>query len=124
MASWAFKGQSFDLAADGPIFDEWFASKTLHTVDEVLTGGGTPRRYVDIGGVSVQPFTGVAQWKGGGAVAARTVLKGYRGLIGTLTDDDGRTCQALLADTVDIRVKATNSGYVRLGVTFVYVSAS
>ena len=121
MASWAFKGQSFDLVADGPIFDEWFAGKTQRTIDEVLFGGGPLRRYVDIGGVAIQPFSGVAQWKGSGASAARTVLRGYRGSVGTLSDDDGRSCQALLADTVDIRVKSPSSGYVRLAVTFEYV---
>ena len=119
MPSWSFKGQSFDLAEASPIFEEWFASKTNRTIDPVLGGS---LRYVDIGGDDVSPFAGVAQWKGAGAAAARTVLKGYRRTTGTLIDDDGRSCQALLADIVDIRVKSPSSGYVRLGVTFEYVS--
>lgn len=121
MPSWSFKGQSFDIVADSPIFDEWFAAKTLTTVDPVL--GTTGLRYVHIGATDIQPLAFVMQWKGMGAVASRTTMKGYRMLIGTLTDDDGRSCQALLADCVDIRVKSPSSGYVRLGATFIYVSA-
>jgi hypothetical protein len=53
---WSFQGQTFAVVADNPIFEEWFASKTERTIDVVLSGSGTPRRYVDIGGVSVQPL--------------------------------------------------------------------
>lgn len=119
--SWSFRGQSFDVVADDIVFDEWFQVKTNHTVDDVLSGGGAPLRYVDIAGESAQPLTFVAQWKGTNAITDRTTLRGYRGTVGTLADDDGRSCQALLADTVAIRVKSPSSGYTRLGVTFVYV---
>jgi hypothetical protein len=118
---WSFRGQSFAVAADNPIFDEWFASKTERTIDVVLTAGGTPRRYVDIGGVSVQPLAFVMQFDD---PADRTTMKGYRGTVGTLADDDGRTCQALLTDVVDIRVIAPDSGVARLGVTFEYLGAT
>jgi hypothetical protein len=124
MPSWSFQGQTFDVVADSPIFEEWFASKTERTIDVVLSGSGTPRRYVDIGGVAIQPLTFIMQFKGAGAIADRTTMKGYRGTVGTLEDDDGRTCQALLADVVDIRVIRPDSGYVRLGVTFEYVGAT
>jgi hypothetical protein len=49
------------------------------------------------------------QFEDAGA-ADRTTMKGYRGTVGTLEDDDGRTCQALLADVVDIRVIRPDSG--------------
>lgn len=112
---WTFKGQDFAVAADNPIFDEWFASKTERTIDVVL--GGT-LRYVDIGGVSIEPLQLIAQFDD---AADRTVLKGYRGTVGLLEDDDGRSCQALLADVTDVRVIRPSSGVVRLNVTFEYV---
>lgn len=121
MPSWSFKGQSFDIVADSPIFEEWFASKTITTVDLVLGTAGL--RYVHIGATDIPPQSFVMQWKGAGAVASRTTMKGYRSLIGLLEDDDGRSCQALLSDCVDIRVLSPSSGYVRLGTTFIYVSA-
>jgi len=121
MPSWAFKGQSFDIVADSPIFEEWFAFKTLVTVDPILGTAGL--RYVHVGATDIPPQSFVMQWKGTGAIAARTTMRGYRALIGTLSDDDGRSCQALLSDCVDIRVIRPSSGYVRLGATFIYVSA-
>jgi len=123
MAQWHVNSTAFDIAETNPIFDEWFQAKTIVAVDPVLGGivGGNVR-YVHVGGVDIQPLSFVMQWKGSGAVAARTTVKGYRGTVVTLSDDDGRSCQALLADCVDIRVKSTTSGYVRLGVTFIYVS--
>lgn len=103
--------------ADGPIFDEWFKVTINRTIDEVL--GATALRYVDIGGISVPSLSIVGQV----ALAAdRAVLHTYRGTVGTLEDDDGRSCQALLAETVDIRVKSPTSGYVRIALVFEYVS--
>lgn len=121
MAQWSFQNQDFDVAADSPIFEEWFASKTLHTADAVLGTAGL--RYVHIGATDIPPQAFVMQWDGAGAAAARTAMKALRATIGLLEDDAGRSCQAMLADCVDIRVKSPASGYVRLGVTFVYVSA-
>lgn len=118
---WSFRGQAFAVAADNPIFEEWFATETQRTIDHVLTGGGAPRRYVDLGAARVQPLALVMQFD---AAADRTTMKGYRGTVGTLEDDDGRTCQALLADVVDIRVIRPDSGVVRLGATFEYVGAT
>ena len=116
MALWAFNGTSFAVVMDSPIFDEWFESKTDHVVDVVL--GGT-QRYVDIGGVSVQPMTVIMQFT---STATRTTMQGYRGVTGTLTDDNGRTCTALLADATPIRVRSATSGIYRLSATFEYIS--
>lgn len=121
MAKWRFKGLEFDFTADNPIFDEWFPAKTNRTVDPVL--GTTLTRYVHIGGTDIAPYSGVAQWDGAGAAADRTTMKGYRMTVGLLEDDAGRSCQALLADCTDVRVKTPTSGYVRLAVAFEFVSA-
>lgn len=116
MALWAFRSTSFAVVMDGPVFDEWFQSKTEHTVDAVL-GGSV--RYVDIGGDAVQPLSLVMQFTSTGT---RTTMQGFRGTTGTLTDDNGRTCTALLSDLTPVRVKSATSGVYRLAATFEYVS--
>lgn len=117
MTQYAFRGLSFDVVMDGPIAPEWFESKTDHTVDLVL-GGST--RYVDIGGVAVQPLTVVMQFRDS---TNRTTMQTYRGLTGTLADDNGRSATVLLSDLTPIRVRSTASGVYRLSATFEYVSA-
>lgn len=112
MSSWAFDGITFDVAADGAIFDEWFAEKTERTIDPVL--GGTTR-YVDIGGVTYDPLTLVAQLT---SKTTRDSLIAKRGGTGTLTDDDGRSVSALLAEATPVRVKTPTSGYYRATLVF------
>ena len=115
---WSFRGQDFAVVADNPIFEEWFKGVLNRTVDPVLTNGGAPRAYVHLGGTSVPPLSMVAQFDD---PDDRTSLLGFWRTSGLLEDDDGRSCQAVLAEVVAIRVIKPDSGVVRLGVVFEYL---
>jgi hypothetical protein len=114
---WSFGGSSFAVAADGPIFDEWFPVRVEHTQDAIL---GSSAAYVDIGATVREPMALVAQFT---TTAARDAIEAKLGTVDTLADDDGRECQALLSSALPIRVKSPGSGFYRLAITFVYVEA-
>lgn len=106
---------SFAVVAE--TFDqEWFAARVERSVD-LVAGGST--RYVDIGAISYEPLSLVAQFTDS---AVRTSLQGLLGASGTLADDDGRTATARLVGATPIRVKKRASGIYRLALEFEFVS--
>lgn len=114
--SYSFRGTTFAVVMENMVVDEWFAAQTQRTIDPVLAG---TVRYVDIGGVAIPPMSLVMQFRN---TTDRTTMQGYRGSTGTLIDDNGRSCTALLADFTPVRVKTVSSGYYRLAVVFEFVS--
>jgi hypothetical protein len=116
---WAFDGAPFAVASDGAFLPEWFTAKIETSVDVVA--GSTSKVYVDIGGVSREPLSIMAQFT---ATASRDALEAKLGATGTLSDDDGRSCQAILVAASPVRVVKRASGFYRLAVQFVWVSAS
>ena len=115
---WSFGGDDLDVAADGPIFPEWFKKRVEVTIDPVL---GADARYVDIGAVVYDPVELVAQFA---TTGARNAIRDRVGTVATLEDDDGRSCQALLKSAEEIRVAKPGSGVYRLAVEFEFVSSS
>jgi hypothetical protein len=116
---WSFDGALFAVASDGAMMPEWFTAKIETSVDVVA--GSASKVYVDIGGVSREPLSLMAQFT---ATASRDTLEAKLGTTGTLSDDDGRSCQAILVAASPVRVVKRGSGFYRLAVQFVWVGAS
>jgi len=116
--SWTFAGVSFGVVSDGPIEPEWFAARVERSVDAVA-GSSSSKIYVDIGATVREPLGLVAQLT---STASRDALEALLGSTGTLADDDGRSCTALLAAATPVRVKKKTSGIYRLAVEFEWVS--
>lgn len=117
MSQWQFNGISFDVAADSPIFDEWFTTSVEKSIDGVLESS---RRYVDIGAITFDDLTLVAQWAYSDA-ADRADMIDLVGTTATLEDDTTRSCTALLASATPIRVMKSSQGVVRATLVFVMV---
>lgn len=115
---WSFNNQAFDIAADNPIFDEWFPVRTLVTVDAVKDSSLS---YVDIGATIYGEMTVMGQWATG---IDRDNFIALVGQVATLEDDTSRSCEALLRDATPIRVKAPGSGVVRAALVFIFVAPS
>lgn len=113
--AWSFDGVSFAIFDGGTVFDEWFTTKQVLSIDPSLGG---QRRIVDVGGVTYDPLSLMAQTT---VQATRDSLVALLGTTGTLVDDDGRTCTALLAAATPVRVITPTSGRYRARLVFEFI---
>jgi hypothetical protein len=113
--AWSFSSTAFDIYDGSSIFDEWFTREQIVTIDPALGG---QRRTVDLGGISYQPLSVTAQVT---SKATRDALVALLGSSATLTDDDGRSCTALLVAATPIRVMSPTSGRYRAKLTFEFI---
>lgn len=93
---YTFRGISFRRIAE-PGFEPWWGITAEYTADPVLRGS---QQYVDIGGVTFPPLT-IRAWFS--SLADRTAFKLFTALPpSTLSNDRGRTAQAILVQTTEV----------------------
>lgn len=107
--AWTFQGVQLCRMVDGDSWPTWFAENTLAQIDPIL---GSNERYVDIGGLELQPLQIRVAFQ---TKAERDQIRAKRGQIGTLTNVEGDSRRALLQTCQPV---GTQYGFYVADVTF------